>query len=81
MSNRSVQGIVGIILIVAAAGLVLWVLAMWLMPSMMGGMMSDGMMGGMTGSMSGCMVLCTVGPLLLAAVLVALGIVLLRRTS
>jgi hypothetical protein len=76
MSNRSVQGIVAMVLIAVAAVLVLWVLVMWMMPSMMGGMMGDGMMG----SMSGCMVLCTVGPLLLAGVLVVLAIVLLRRS-
>jgi hypothetical protein len=81
MSNRSTQSIVAIILIVAAAVLFLWVLGMWMMPSMMGGMMGDGMMGsGMMGSMRGCMLLCTVGPLILAAVLVVLAVVLLRRT-
>ena len=58
MSNNSAQKIVAIVLIVAATVLVLWVLGMWMMPSMMGGMM---------GSMSGCMGLCTFGPLLLAA--------------
>jgi len=73
MSNNSAQKIVAIVLIVAATVLVLWVLGMWMMPSMMGGMM-----GGMMGSMSGCMGLCTFGPLLLAAVLVILAVVLLR---
>jgi len=33
------------------------------------------------GSMSGCMGVCTFGPLLLAAVLIALGVVLLRKSS
>ena len=74
MSNKSAQSIIAIVLIVVAAVLVLWVLGMWMMPSMMNGMMGGGMMG----SMSGCMGMCTFGPLLLAAVLLALGIVLLR---
>ena len=69
----SSQKIVAIILIIAGAILVLWVLTMWMMPSMMGNMM-----GGMMGSMSGCIGMCTFGPLLLDAVLLALGIVLLR---
>ena len=69
----SSQKIVAIILIIVGAVLVLWVLTMWMMPSMMGSMM-----GGMMGSMSGCMGMCTFGPLLLAAVLVILGVVLLR---
>jgi len=73
MSNKSAQSIVAIIAIIAGAILVLWVLTMWMMPSMMGNMM-----GGMMGSMSGCMSLCTFGPLLLAAVLIILGVVLLR---
>ncbi len=77
MSNRSAHSIVAIVLIVAAAVLVLWVLGMWMMPSMMGGMMGGGMMG----SMSGRMILCTGGPLLLAAVLVSLAVVLLRKGS
>jgi NADH:ubiquinone oxidoreductase subunit 6 (subunit J) len=75
MSNRSTQTIVAIVLIIAGAILVLWVLAMWMMPSMMGNMMGDGMMS----SMSGCMTLCTLGPLILAAVLMILGVVLLRN--
>jgi len=75
MSNKSAQSIVAIVLIIAAAVLVLWVLGMWMMPSMMDGMMGGGMMG----SRGGCMVQCTVGPLLMAAVLVALAVVLLRR--
>ena len=74
MPKNSSQKIVAIILIVAGAILVFWVLMMWMMPSMMGNMM-----GGMMGSMSGCMGVCTFGPLLLAAVLLALGIVLLRN--
>jgi len=69
----SSQKIVAIILIIAGAVLGLWVLMMWIVPSMMGNMM-----GGMMGSMSGCMGVCTFVPLLLAAVLLALGIVLLR---
>ena len=69
----SSQKIVAIILIIVGAVLVLWVLTMWMMPSMMGSMM-----GGMMGSMIGCMGMCTFGPLLLAAVLVILGVVLLR---
>ncbi len=40
-----------------------------------GGMMGGGMMG----SMSGYMALCTVGPLVLGAVLVILGVVLLHN--
>ena len=75
MSNRSAQSIAAIVLIVVAAIIVLWVLGMWIMPSMMGGMMGGGMMG----SMSGYMALCTVGPLVLASVLVILGVVLLRN--
>ena len=75
MSNRSTLSIVAIALIVAAAVIVLWVLGMWMMPSMMASMMGRGMMG----SMSGCMALCTIGPLVLAAVLVILGVVLLRK--
>ena len=75
MSNKSAQSIIAIVLIVVAAVLVLWVLGMWMMPSMMSGMMGGGMMG----SMSGYMALCTVGPLLLAAVLVILGVVLMRN--
>ena len=75
MSNKSMQSIVAIVLIIAAATLVLWVLGMWVMPSRMGGMMDGGMMG----SMGGCSVQCTVGPLLMAAVLVALAVVLFRR--
>ena len=74
MPKNSSQKIVAIILIIAGAILVLWVLMMWMMPSMMGSMM-----GGMMGSMSGCMGMCTFGPLLLAAVLFVLGIVLLRN--
>jgi len=74
MPNRGAQSIVAIILIIAGAILVVWVLMMWMMPSMMGNMM-----GGM--SMSGCMGMCTFGPLLLAAVLVGLGVVLLRKGS
>src|SRR5438094_629851 len=62
----SSQRIVAIILIIAGAVLVLWVLLMWMVPSMMGNMM-----GGMMGSMSGCMGMCTFGPLLLAAVVLA----------
>ena len=73
MPNNNSQKIVAIVLIIAGAILILWVLAMWMMPSMMGNLM-----GGMMGSMSGCMGLCTFGPLLLAAVLVSLGVVLLR---
>jgi len=73
MPNNNSQKIVAILLIIAGAVLILWVLAMWMMPSMMGNMM-----GGMMGSMSGCMGLCTFGPLLLAAVLISLGVVLLR---
>ena len=73
MPKNSSQKIVAIILIVAGAILVFWVLMMWMMPSMMGNMM-----GGMMGSMSGCMGVCTFGPLLLAAVLISLGVVLLR---
>ena len=76
MPNRSAQSIVAIILIIAGAILALWVLMMWMMPSMMGNMM-----GGMVGSMSGCLGMCTFGPLLLAAVLVILGVVLLRKGS
>ena len=76
MPNRSAQSIVAIVSIIAGAILVLWVLTMWMMPSMMGGTM-----GGMMGSMSGCMGVCTFGPLLLAAVLIALGVVLLRKSS
>lgn len=75
MTNRSAQSIVAIVLIVVAAVLVLWVLGMWMMPSMMGGMMGGGMMG----SMSGYMALCTIGSFVLAAVLVILGVVLLRN--
>jgi hypothetical protein len=75
MSNRSARRTVAIVLIIAGAILVLWVLSMWMMPSMMGGMMGGGMMG----SMGGCMALCTIGPLVLAAVLVILGVVLLRN--
>ena len=73
MAERQIRKGVAIILIIAGAILVLWVLVMWLMPSMMGRMMS-----GMMGSMSGCVGLCTFGPLILAAVLIALGVVLLR---
>ena len=72
----SSQKIVAIILFIAGAILVLWVLTMWMMPSMMGNMM-----GGMVGSMSGCLGMCTFGPLLLATVLVVLGVVLLRKGS
>jgi len=75
MSNKSAQSIIAIVLIVVAAVLVLWVLGMWMMPSMLNGMMGGGMMG----SMSGCMALCTIGPLVLAAILVILGVVLLRN--
>ena len=74
MAERQIRKAVAIVLIIAGAVLVLWVLAMWMMPSMMGNMMS-----GM--SMSGCMGMCTFGPLLLAAVLVGLGVVLLRKGS
>jgi hypothetical protein len=80
MSNRQVQKLVAIVLLVIAAVLIVGVLGMWIMHSMMGGMM-NGMMGsGMMNSMSGC-VLCTGGPLLLAAVLVVLGVVLLRNRN
>ena len=72
----SSQKIVAIILFIAGAILVLWVLTMWMMPSMMGNMM-----GGMMGSMSGCVGACTFGPFLLAAVLIILGVVLLRKRS
>jgi len=72
----SSQKIVAIILIIAGAILALWVLMMWMIPSMMGNMM-----GGMMGSMSGCLGMCTFGPLLLAAVLIVLGVVLLRKGS
>ncbi len=88
MSNKSVQNIVAIILLIAAAVLVLWVLVMWTMPWMMDGMMGgmtgdgmmdDGMMGeGMMWSTRGWMFLWTAGPLLLAALLVVLAIVLFR---
>ena len=74
VSSRSVQCTVAIVLIAAAAILVLWVLAMGLMPSMMAGMMGGGMMG----SMSGCTISCMAGPLLLATVLVGMAVVLLR---
>jgi hypothetical protein len=76
MLNRSAQSIVAIMAIIAGAILVLWVLTMWMMPSMMGNMM-DGMMG----SMSRCMGVCMFGPVLLAAVLISLGVVLLRKDS
>ena len=74
MAEKQVRKIVAILLIIVGAILGLWVLVMWLMPSMMGSMMS-----GMMGSMSGCMGMCTFGPLLLTAVLVTLGVVLLRN--
>jgi hypothetical protein len=73
MTDQQVRKVVAIVLIVIAAVLALGVLGMWMMPSMMGGMMGGGMMG----SMSGC-ALCMFGPLLLAAILIALAIVLLR---
>jgi len=76
MAERQIRKAVAIVLVIAGAILFLWVLTMWMMPSMMGNMM-----GGMMGSMSGCMGLCTFGPLLLATVLVVLGIVLLRNSS
>ena len=73
MAERQIRKALAIVAIIAGAILVLWVLTMWMMPSMMGNMI-----GGMMGSMSGCMSLCTFGPLLLAAVLIILGVVLLR---
>ena len=76
MPNNNSQKIVAIILIIAGAILVAWVLMMWMMPSMMSGMMGGGMMG----STSGCLLQCTVGPLLLAAVLIGLAVVLLRSS-
>lgn len=81
MSIKTTQSILAIILLAAAAILVLGVLFMWMMPSMMGGMMGEGMMGYHMGrSMSGWMILWTGGPLLLAALLVVLAIVLFRRS-
>jgi hypothetical protein len=77
MAESQVRKVVAIVLIIAGAALVLWVLVMWMMPSMMGGTMGGGMMG----SMNGCTARCTFGPLLLAAVLVILGVVLLRNGS
>src|SRR2546423_14839509 len=70
MAERQIIKAVAIALIIAGGILVLWVLAMWMMPSMMGNVM---------GSMSGCMGMCTFGPLLLAAVLGGLGVVFLRK--
>jgi len=66
---------VAIVLIIVAAIIFLWILGMWIMPSMMGGMMgSGGMMGDM---MAGCAI-CLVGPVILAGILVVLAAVLLR---
>ena len=80
MSNRQVQKLVAIVLLVIGAILVVGVLGMWIMHSMMGGVM-NGMMGiGMMSSMSGCL-LCIVGPLILAAVLILLGVLLLRNRN
>ena len=74
MPNGSTQKTVAIVLIVIAAVIFLWVISIWMMPSMMGGMMGGGMMGGMMG---GCAI-CFAGPFLLAAILVVLAVVLLR---
>lgn len=80
MSNRQVQKPVAIVLLVIAAILIVGVLAMWVIHTMMGGMM-NGMMGsGMMSSMSGCL-LCMVGPLILAAVLAVLAVLLLRTRN
>jgi glucan phosphoethanolaminetransferase (alkaline phosphatase superfamily) len=68
--------LVATVLIVIAAVFVLWVFGMWMMPWMMGNMMS-----GMMGSMRGYMGLYMFGPLLLAAVLIVLAVVLLRRSG
>jgi len=77
MSDRQLRRLVAVVLIVLSVGLVLWVFGMWMMPSMMGG----SMMGGMMGRLNGYMGLYTFGPLLLAAVLVVLAVVLLRRSG
>jgi hypothetical protein len=77
MSDRQLRKLVAVVLIVLSVGLVLWVFGMWMMPSMMGG----GMMGEMMEWSNGYMGLYTFGPLLLAAVLVVLAVVLLRRSG
>lgn len=73
MPNTSAQKVVAIILIVIAAVLFLWGVSILMMPAMMGSMMGGGMMG----SMGGC-AMCAVGTFLLAAILLVLGIVVLR---
>lgn len=71
MSDRGVERVVSIVLIVIGALVIIAVLGMWLMHTMM--------MGGMMGSMSGCTLLCSVPLLLLGAVVIVLAVVLLRR--
>ena len=80
MSNRQVQKLVAIVLLVIAAILIVGVLGMWIMHSMMGGAMSRMMGDGMIGPMGGCM-LCMTWPLLLAAVLAVLAVLLLRNRN
>jgi hypothetical protein len=75
MSDRQFRKLVAVVPIVLSVVLVLWVFGMWMMPSMMGG----SMMGGMMVWSNGYMGLYTFGPLLLAAALVVLAVVLLRR--
>ena len=77
MSDRQEGRLIAIVLIVIGAVLGLGVFAIWMMPSMMGGMIDGGMMG----SMKRYMGRYTFGPLLLAAVLVVLAVVLLRRSG
>lgn len=77
MPNRSTQKMVALILVVVAAVLFLSGLGILMMPAMMTGMMG-GMMGGGMMSSTGGRALCAAGPLVLAAILLLLGIVLLR---
>lgn len=73
MPNTSAQKVVAIILIVIAAVLFLWGVGILMMPAMMGSMMGGGMMGSM-----GVCAMCAVGTFSLAAILLVLGIVVLR---
>ena len=67
--------LVGIVLIVIAAVLGLWVFVMWMMPSIMRAMMGGSMMRSMNEYMGPY----SFGPLLLAAVLIVLAVALVRR--
>lgn len=77
MPNTSTQKIVAIMLVAATAFLFLWGLGILIMPAMMSGMMPAMMGGAMMGSMAG-RAMCAAGPVLLGAVLLVLGLVLLR---